>query len=145
LFSDKIELFFPLKEEAHSIMATSLNTFDFIPASQRSMYTTAFDAITQLELWNFVREFNGESFMFSLAPEIKRISDRISQLGYGGHSGASFGCTMQAMKYIANNGLDMFQEAYQIQNQERLERRQQLRQQQRPQPQPQPVDRYHPQ
>jgi hypothetical protein len=122
LFSDKIDFFFPPKEEAHSIMATSLNTFSFIPESQRSMYTTAFDAITQLELWPFMQNFTGENFMLSLAPEIKRISYRISQLGYGGHSGVSFGCTMRAMEYIAKNGLDRFQEDYQRQNQERLER-----------------------
>jgi hypothetical protein len=94
-------------------MATSLNTFDFIPESERSMYTTAFDAITQLELWPFIINFHGESFMLSSAREIQRISDRITQLGYGGHSGASFGYTMRAMEYIAKNGLDMFQEAYQ--------------------------------
>jgi hypothetical protein len=110
-------------------MATSVNTFDFIPQGQRLMYSTAFDAITQLELWPFMRNFTGESFMFSSAPEIRRISDRIEQLGYSGHSGASFGCTMRAMEYIAKNGLDMYEEAYQIQNEERLERRQQQRQQ----------------
>ena len=60
--------------------------------------------------------------MFSSAPEVSRISERISQLGYDGHSGASFGFTMRAMEYIAKNGLDMYQEAYQIQNQEREER-----------------------
>lgn len=118
---------------SHSIMATSLNTFGFIPQSQRSMYTTAFDAITQLELWHFMRNFTGEGFMFSSAPEVQRISDRIVQLGYGGHSGASFACMMRAMEYIAKNGLDMYQEAYHIQNQERLERRRQLL---RTQPQP---------
>jgi hypothetical protein len=76
--------------------------------------------------------------MFSSAPEVSRISAKIAELGYHGHSGASFGFTMRAMEYIAKNGLDMYQEAYQIQNQERLERRQQ--QQQRPRPQP--VERY---
>jgi hypothetical protein len=106
-------------------MATSVNTFDFIPQEQRTMYSTAFDAITQLELWPFMRNFSGESFMFSSAPEVSQISDRISQLGYDGHSGASFGFTMRAMEYIAKNGLDMYQEAYQIQNQERNERQRQ--------------------
>lgn len=106
-------------------MATSVNTFDFIPEGQRTMYSTAFDAITQLELWSFMREFPGESFMFSSAPEVSRISERISQLGYEGHSGASFGFTMRAMEYIAKNGLDMYQEAYEIQNQERGERQRQ--------------------
>lgn len=108
---------------AHTlIMTTSLNTFGFIPEGQRTMYSTAFDAITQLELWPFMRNFSRESFMFSSSPEVLRIFNRISQLGYDGHSGSSFGFTMRAMEYIAKNGLDMYQEAYQIQNQEREER-----------------------
>jgi hypothetical protein len=112
-------------------MSTSVNTFDFIPASDRSMYTTAFDAITQLELWPFIKGFSGESFMFSSAPEVGRISSRISQLGYGGHSGASFGFTMRAMEYIGKNGLDKFQQEYQRQTQEaELQRRQQQQRQQ---------------
>ena len=113
-----------------SIMATSLNTFGFIPEGQRTMYSTAFDAITQLELWPFMRNFQEGSFMFSSAPEVSRISERISQLGYDGHSGASFGFTMRAMEYIAKNGLDMYQEAYEIQNQERAERQLQPRESQ---------------
>ena len=116
---------------AHTlIMTTSLNTFGFIPEGQRTMYTSAFDAITQLELWPFMRNFSRESFMFSSSPEVSQISDRISQLGYDGHSGASFGFTMRAMEYIAKNGLDMYQEAYQIQNQEREERQLQPRESQ---------------
>ena len=108
---------------AHTlIMTTSLNTFGFIPEGQRTMYTSAFDAITQLELWPFMRNFSRESFMFSSSPEVLRIFNRISQLGYDGHSGSSFGLTMRAMEYIAKNGLDMYQEAYEIQNQERGER-----------------------
>ena len=112
-------------------MATSVNTFDFIPQEHRIMYSTAFDAITQLELWSFMRDFREESFMFSSAPEVMRISDRISQLGYGGHSGASFGFTMRAMEYIAKNGLDMYQETYRIQNREREERQRERQRQPR--------------
>ena len=102
---------------AHTlIMATSLNTFGFIPEGQRTMYTSAFDAITQLELWPFMRNFSRESFMFSSSPEVSQISERISQLGYDGHSGASFGLTMRAMEYIAKNGIDIYQQEYLQQN-----------------------------
>jgi hypothetical protein len=93
-------------------MATSVNAFTFIPIGDRAMYHTAFDAITQLELWQYMANFHGESFMFSRAPEITRISQRICALGYTGHSGASFGCTMRAMEYIAKNGFDAFKIAY---------------------------------
>jgi hypothetical protein len=40
-------------------MATAVNTFEFIPFGQRIMYESAFNAITQLELWNFIRDFQG--------------------------------------------------------------------------------------
>jgi hypothetical protein len=53
-----------------------------------------------------------ESYMFSDDKEVHRISDKISQLGYDGHSGSSFGCTMRAMQYIAKNGYDKFREEY---------------------------------
>lgn len=100
-------------------MTTSLNTFDFIPEGERTMYSTAFDAITQLELWPFIENFQEESFMFSTAPEISQISNRISQLGYDGHSGSSFGSTMRVMEYISKNGIDRYQQEYMQQRDER--------------------------
>ena len=93
-------------------MSTSLKTFDFIPEGERSMYSTAFDAITQLELWPFMKNFEGKSFMFDSYPEVDRISERINKLGYGLHSGASFGCMMRTMEYIGKNGFNMFEEDY---------------------------------
>jgi hypothetical protein len=109
-------------------MTTTANTFDFIPDSERIMYTTAFDAITQLELWPFMRDFpDGEHFMCSSAPEIDWITERISQLGYDGHSGTSFGLTMRDMEYIGKHGFDEFKVDYQIKAQRRLERQQRER------------------
>ena len=112
-------------------MASSLNMFGFIPQEQRTMYSTAFDAITQLELWPFIREFQQESFMFSSSPEVSRISERISQLGYGGHSGCSFGFTMRAMEYIAKNGLDRYEQEYRQQCERQQRERQQNERQRR--------------
>jgi hypothetical protein len=89
-----------------------MTTFQFIPISQRKMYQTAFDAITQLELWQYMRNFDQESFTFCLDTEVIRISKKISELGYDGHSGTSFGCTMRAMQYIAKEGMDNFKTMY---------------------------------
>ena len=97
-------------------MITSLNTFDYIPESQRSMYSTAFDAITQLELWPFMKNFNEYSFTFSSTPEIQRIYNQIEILGYTGHSGGSFGSIMRAMEYIGKHGLKQFEDEYKKQN-----------------------------
>jgi hypothetical protein len=85
--------------------------FDFIDSSSRIMYTTAHYAISQLELWDYMKK-DTESYMLSRDPEVYKIGDKISQLGYNGHSGASFGCTMRAMQFIAQNGYDKFREDY---------------------------------
>jgi len=91
-----------------------MSDFNFVQdANQRIMYQTAFDAITQLELWNFVTNFNENgSFMFSSSPNVSKIYNKIEQLGYGGHSGSSFGCTMRAMQNIGKYGMDNFMNSY---------------------------------
>jgi len=89
-------------------MTTNPILFEFIPDNDRIIYVTAFGAITQLELWDYMKNFYEESFMFSSSSEVVRIYKKIEQLGYSGHSGASFGCIMREMQYIAKNGLDDF-------------------------------------
>jgi hypothetical protein len=96
-------------------MAISVNVFDFVREYERVMFESAFNAISQLELWPYMRNFTGESFMFSQEKNVSMIYNKIEELGYHGHSGASFGCIMRAMQYIAINGLDSFREAY-VQN-----------------------------
>jgi len=97
-------------------MAYSVNTFNFIPNSQRIMYETAFNSITHLELWNFMRDFQGESFMFSNRREVERIYEKIENLGYYGHSGSSFGMILREMQYIAKYGLDEYENLYRKNN-----------------------------
>ena len=87
--------------------------FEFIESDNRIMYATAHCAINQLELWNFMKEDPGsKGFMFLGAPEVKQIYEKIENLGYTGHSGASFGCILRAMQYIAENVYDKFKEEY---------------------------------
>jgi hypothetical protein len=85
--------------------------FEFIDSSSRIMYTTAHFAISKLELWDYMK-MDTDSYMFSDDQEVHRIMSKIQQLGYDGHSGTSFGCTMRAMQYIAKNGYDKFREYY---------------------------------
>ena len=85
--------------------------FDFIDSNSRIMYTTAHFAISQLELWEYMKK-DKESYMLSNDQEVKRIYAKIEQLGYNGHSGASFGCTLREMQSIAQNGYDKFREEY---------------------------------
>ena len=93
-------------------MTTIDNEFTFIVQNERIMYKTAYDAITKLELWNYIKDFQEESFMLSNSPNITRIYNKIEELGYYGHSGASFGCIMRSMEYIAKYGLDTFIQEY---------------------------------
>ncbi len=82
----------------------------------REMFVNAWQAITTTELWDFVKQ-PIDSFMFSGDPRVYTISRKMEQLGYTGHSGASFGCTMRTMQYIATHGEKKFREEHLANNQ----------------------------
>lgn len=84
--------------------------FDFVRPGERVMYSTAHEAITQLELWTFMKREDG--IIFPGCPEFYRISDKIKQLGFLDHSGASFAHTIRVMQYIATKGYDNFKHDY---------------------------------
>jgi len=85
-----------------------LGKFDYIKdISYKNRLVNAFQAITQTETWGFMKK-DCDSFMFSKDPLISVISDKMIALGYGLHSGSSFGCTMRDMQYIAKNGEEAF-------------------------------------
>jgi hypothetical protein len=54
--------------------------------------------------------------MFSNDPRVNIIYNKIEELGYTGHSGASFGFTMRTMQYIATHGERKFREEQLSQN-----------------------------
>jgi hypothetical protein len=89
--------------------------FEFIEKEDRTMYKTAHAAISQLELWDFMKK-ETDSYMFSSDTTVSKIYTKIEELGYAGHSGASFVCTMRTMQYIAQNGYDKFKEKYLARN-----------------------------
>lgn len=75
----------------------------------RQMIQNAYQAISMAEGgWDFMKNFNEESFMFSSNPMIRTISNNMEKLAYNDHSGASFGLTMRSMEYLAKNGKDAF-------------------------------------
>jgi hypothetical protein len=82
--------------------------FDYIKCkASREMIENAYMAVNQLELWAFMKK-NCESYMLSNGPEIWRITDKMVELGYDGHSGFSFGWTMRQIQYIAKHGEKKF-------------------------------------
>jgi hypothetical protein len=92
-------------------MSYCLHTFDFIPSDERIMYETAFNSITQLEMWDYLKNFDGNYFM-QTSQQVHQIYNKIEELGYTGHSGSSFAVIMRQMQYIAKYGLDKFEDAY---------------------------------
>ena len=85
--------------------------FNYMDEPERSMFVNAWQAITLTETWDFIKNFQG-SFMISEDENINRISAKMAELGYDGHSGCSFGFTMQKMKYLAVHGEEKFREDY---------------------------------
>jgi hypothetical protein len=75
--------------------------------NSREMLVNAWNAINQLELWNYMRR-ETYSYMFSDDEEICKITLKMEELGYNGHSGFSFGWTMRQMQYIAKNGEETY-------------------------------------
>ena len=70
---------------------------------EREMLQNGWAAVEQLNLWDFMKK-DCDSYMMSNAPEIMLITKKMEELGYNGHSGASFACTMRTLQYIAKNG-----------------------------------------
>jgi hypothetical protein len=74
----------------------------------RFMLKNAHQAITAAEAWDFMRTFSDQSFMFSSSPIVSDIMKKMSELGYDGHSGCSFGWTMRQMEFLAKNGKEVY-------------------------------------
>ena len=82
--------------------------FEYIKNTwEREMLVNAWQAITLTENWDFMRQ-EIYSYMLSNDPRVGIISNKMVELGYDGHSGCSFGCTMRAMQYIAKNGEEKY-------------------------------------
>ena len=87
--------------------------FEFASEWSRPYFKSAHQAISRCELWNFLRNFEPEEdkgFMFTRGvPELDRLSEEMQKDPINdGHSGASYGCTMRNMEFIAKNGYQEF-------------------------------------
>ena len=79
--------------------------------NKKEMLQNAWTAITELDLWDYMK-LDTDSYMMSSDPEINIITKKMEELGYDGHSGASFGWTMRQMQHIAQYGEDDFMDTY---------------------------------
>jgi hypothetical protein len=91
-------------------------SFDFMDDYMAPYLVNAHWAITQCELWDWLRTYSphdGKGFMFSTIPEMKRINTKMNEQDIArDHSGASYGGTMRVMECIAKNGYEKFKEDY---------------------------------
>ena len=87
------------------------NRFSELPGLDRidaEMLYDAYQAITVTGSWDAMKNFNGDSFMFSREPFIANIMNAMEWRDR--HSGASFGCTLRIMEFIAKHGWDAYVE-----------------------------------
>ena len=100
-------------------MNFSESSFDFIQCRMtRNCIMNGCWAMDQTNLWDWLCEYEVDpkkGFMFSKAPELMTISNRMDDQNAPvriSHSGASFGFTMRALDYIAKYGLEAYKEFY---------------------------------
>jgi len=83
-------------------------TFGYIQSNaDKKMLSTAYKAITQLELWDYIKNLTS-----IFEPECDLIYKKIEELEYYGHSGCSFMCTLNDMQLIALHGEKVFKDKY---------------------------------
>lgn len=75
--------------------------------SDRKMFSTAYKAITMTETWDYIKKMES-----CFGPESNRIYNKIEELGYQGHSGCSFMCTLSEMQFISIHGEKKFKDRY---------------------------------
>ena len=88
---------------------TEAATF-FADASDGGTKCEMYEAIHQLELWPWLRDFKVDpkkGFMFTRNPNLAKIEAMCT----AGHSGASFGFFMRHMECIAKNGWAAYKQA----------------------------------
>jgi hypothetical protein len=90
-----------------------VNGFEFASDWSRPYFKSAHQAISRCELWNWLQNYEpeeGRGFMFAQnVPELDRLNEEMHKDPVNdGHSGASYGCTMRNMEFIAKNGYQAF-------------------------------------
>lgn len=73
---------------------------------ERNMYLSAYNTITQMEMWEFMKTYNppeNSGFMFDSNPTVMSIMSKVSENYNNNHSGFTMACTMRKMQQIAQN------------------------------------------
>jgi len=94
-----------------------INGFEFASEYSRPYFKSAHKAISRCELWNWLQNYEPEEdkgFIFARnVPELDRLNEEMHKDPVNeGHSGASYGCTIRNMEFIAKNGYQAFKAGY---------------------------------
>ena len=85
--------------------------FSFIKNNEsKLLISTAYSSLN-IDEWKMIRDFKGESFIFSEDKEINNLMKKIDDT-YQGHSGSSIGWTMRQLERIAYTGYHKFKDEW---------------------------------
>ena len=76
--------------------------------TSRNCIESGYKGVQRTEGWSAIRNFTGESFMFTSDPVITRIMNAVNDEYGGGHSGSSIGWTMRQLERISHVGTNVF-------------------------------------
>jgi hypothetical protein len=87
-------------------MENRFSQFKRLSEWEANLLNDAYQAVTVTGNWDSMKNFVGESFMFSSEPWISNVMSAMQHRDQ--HSGASFGWTMRQMETIAKRGWDEY-------------------------------------
>jgi hypothetical protein len=89
------------------------DNFECVKDDQEKMYyRSAYNSITQLELWTWLQQNNGP-FLLNRSHEMDLLKRRMWQDEINSyHSGASFALVLRQMEFIANYGYEKFRQEH---------------------------------
>jgi hypothetical protein len=80
---------------------------------KRVLLSNAHSAISNTNAWDWLRDFEEESFVLSRDPMIEQINENMIELGYDNHTEISFEWTLRLMKTLVTHGLNTFLDSVQ--------------------------------
>ena len=88
--------------------------FNFInDKSTKEFLQSAHKAITNCEMWDWIRTTNIRSFMYDRGPEMQKIRTQMHKDPVNeNHSGSSYGWVMREIEHIAKYGYSNYEEDY---------------------------------
>ena len=100
----------PMSEMSNQNFVTDI-THDEIARIKCNMTRDMATAVLECGLWDTVRDFEGQSFMFHGPEDINNLDNHpLVDMYY--HSGASFALCLRNVQFIGKNGVDAFNTLY---------------------------------